>query len=370
MVNKTFYLLLATVLAVSIKWSPVAAQQLWPGDINNNGIVNAVDLLYLGQAFGTTGPPRAGASTDWQAQDISTPWSQSFPNGLNYAYADCDGNGIIDDNDLDSGIEDNFELTHGSLQPDGFSNGAIGSAPQALLTPSASAVEPGTEIDISLSLGSQAFPIDNFYGIAILFNYTPEFLSDDSFDFEFEEEASSWIQEPKIEYFYYNDDDGQGKGQIAITRTGRQTQNPGFGPVGKFSIVIEDIIVGLQADTFRLQIDSILLIDAAFNTYPVAPDTTTILITRDSALLNASLQSKEAYAKIYPNPTPGLFFLECPAGLTGLHLTDALGRTAPMALQPLNGTSFQVDASKAPPGMYWLSGRTNEGLFRKKIVIY
>ncbi|MCB0546087.1 MAG: T9SS type A sorting domain-containing protein [Phaeodactylibacter sp.] len=370
MVKKTFYLFLAAVFVGCNSWNPVVAQPLWPGDVNNNGIVNAVDLVYLGQAFGVAGPPRAGASTEWLAQDVSTLWGQAFPNGVNYAYADCDGNGIIDINDLDSCIEDNFGRTHGALQPDGFSNGSSGSAPPAQLLPSATAVEPGAVVDIGLSLGSQNFPVSSFYGIAILFSYTPEFLDDDSFEFEFEGEGSGWIQGPKIEYFFHDDDDAPGKAQIAITRTDRQPQGPGFGEVGKFSIVIEDIIVGLEADTFRLQIDSILLVGEAFNTYAVVPDSTAVIITRDSALLGASSQGQEPHVKIYPNPTSGSFFLECPDKASSLHLADALGRAIPLSVRPMNSGFYEVNTSGAPPGLYWLLGRTDKGSFRKKIVIH
>jgi len=39
-------------------FSTVQAQSVYPGDVNNNGVVNGSDLLLIGEAFGTTGPPR------------------------------------------------------------------------------------------------------------------------------------------------------------------------------------------------------------------------------------------------------------------------------------------------------------------------
>ncbi len=368
--KKTSFLVWVASLAYSIVFIPARAQELWPGDINNNGIVNAVDLLYLGQAYGSMGDPRTDPATDWEAQALPVPWSQSFPNGLNYAYADCNGDGVVDDADLDSGIEDNFGRTHGLILPDGFANGIAGNDPQAFLTPSATVVQPGAEIDINLSLGAQGLPIPSFYGVALLLSYDTELLGgDDAFEFEFSPEGESWIASPKIEYFFHDDDENPGKAQVAITRTNQQAQGGGFGEVGKFSIVIEDIIVGLEVDTFQLRIDSILLIGDGFTTYATAPDTATIIIAKDSALLNTSNSHASAEVKVYPNPASGVFHIQCDSELREILLFDALGRGIPLNLRQIQGPAYRADASGLPSGMYWLIGRAGEGVFRKKIVI-
>lgn len=366
-----FYYFLATGSAICAGLSPASAQEkLWPGDVNNNGVVNVVDLLYLGQAYSIMGPARTNPSTNWEPQDI-IPWAQSFPNGTNYAFADCNGDGAVDDADLDSGIEDNFGETHGNLLSDGFLNGTAGSAPQAGLAPSATIVQPGAQVEISLSLGDQGFPIPSFYGIALLLSYDNELLGgDDAFEFEFEEEGNSWINTPKIEYFFHDDDDDPGKAQVAITRTDRQAQGPGFGQIGKFSIVIEDIIVGLEVDTFKLQVDSVLLIGEDFNTYPAVPGKAIILIARDSALVGASSGHSDSDVKIFPNPASGFFHIQCTAGLAELYLLDALGRTIPLSIHSSGKHTYRADTSGLTPGLYWAVGRTNEGSFRKKISIF
>ncbi|MCO6480841.1 MAG: hypothetical protein J5I94_29635 [Phaeodactylibacter sp.] len=368
--KKTSFLVWVASLAFSIVCSPAGAQELWPGDVNNNGIVSAVDLLYLGQAYGSMGAPRANPATDWEAQALPAPWSQSFPNGLNYAYADCNGDGLVDDADLDSGIEDNFGRTHGALIPDGYSNGRPGNAPQIHLSPSATLVQPGAEIDISLSLGDEGFPVASFYGIALLFSYDSELLGDDDgFEFEFAAEGESWVTSPKLEYFFHDDDDNPGKAQIAVTRTNQQPQGPGFGEMGKFSIVIEDIIVGLEIDTFQLKVDSVLLIGEGFTTYAAVPDTATIIIARDSALLGSSSGNSQADVKVYPNPASGAFHIQCDAELTELLLADALGRAVPLDIQRAHGPTYKANACGLLPGLYWLIGRAGDGWFRKKIVI-
>ena len=88
--------LFVIVLVFASFFSPLVGQEVWPGDINNNGTVNNVDLLYWGIAQGSAGLPRDEEGTDWGAYSIDDLWGQTFSNGLDYAYADCDGNGFVE----------------------------------------------------------------------------------------------------------------------------------------------------------------------------------------------------------------------------------------------------------------------------------
>ena len=78
---------------------------VWPGDANNDGVVNSADVLALGQFFGRTGPNRPGASTSWNGQN-TTCWSAE-----NATFADCNGNGIVGSEDV-LPIGQNFGRTH------------------------------------------------------------------------------------------------------------------------------------------------------------------------------------------------------------------------------------------------------------------
>jgi len=49
-----------------------AQNTLYPGDANNNGVTNCVDLLYIGVGFDETGPQRTNATTLWQAQNVDS----------------------------------------------------------------------------------------------------------------------------------------------------------------------------------------------------------------------------------------------------------------------------------------------------------
>ena len=79
---------------------------VFPGDANNDGIVNEVDVLPLGVYWMTAGHEREGDDpTGWFIQPAHS-WDE-----LAATYADCNGDGEVNDGDLGV-IESNWGLTH------------------------------------------------------------------------------------------------------------------------------------------------------------------------------------------------------------------------------------------------------------------
>jgi len=82
------------------------SSDVFPGDCNNDGMVNSTDIVYWNYAVGSTGPIRPNATTDCVAQP-SPNWSLSFGDiasgnpEINGKHLDCDGNGIINNQDVD-----------------------------------------------------------------------------------------------------------------------------------------------------------------------------------------------------------------------------------------------------------------------------
>jgi hypothetical protein len=144
-------LLFALAMAFAM---PAHGQQNWPGDINNNGIVNGVDLLYCGAIKGLTG----GTSLQSMA------WNNLFTESINYSRADVNGNGKVDKQDIYSLWYNKYGQTHGTLVPDVYANVTSGVYPILKLEPLTTAVLPGENIEFSLSLGDVNSPIDRFLG--------------------------------------------------------------------------------------------------------------------------------------------------------------------------------------------------------------
>jgi hypothetical protein len=84
---------------------PTPSISVWPGDTDNNGIVDGRDILPVSMYWKKTGQTRIPASTAWEAQQ-ATPWTPQEA-----TYADADGNGIIDGRDI-LPIGANWKKTH------------------------------------------------------------------------------------------------------------------------------------------------------------------------------------------------------------------------------------------------------------------
>ncbi len=351
-----------------------SAQEVWPGDANNNGIVNSVDLLWLGIAYDAEGPERPGATVNWEGQPLGPAWPQAFPNGLNYAYADCDGDGEVDEEDIDDAILPNFRLTHGTLQPDGFANALPGgSAPRLRLAPSKTVAAPGETITVDVVLGSAEQPVGQFYGIAFTGAFSNDLVASGGEDLVFDTEDEGWINPgpvDNLEYLFFKDAPG-GEYEVGIVRNNQTPVAGGFGTIGTFSIIIEDIIVGLT-DTIILQIDSIRLVDQNNEVYAVVPDTARIIVSLTATASPASYPSSSI--RVFPNPlrVAEESWLDMPPMLQPLDVADALGRKTPVSFSRHSDRRWRIRWPEGvQPGWYVLRCAGPDGaIIAKSILLF
>ena len=83
-----------------------AISNIHPGDTDNDGDVDALDILPLGIYFLEHGDSRSAATMGWFSQEV-TSWA-SYPAN----YADCNGDGVVDEKDIIA-IGVNWGQTHG-----------------------------------------------------------------------------------------------------------------------------------------------------------------------------------------------------------------------------------------------------------------
>ena len=91
---------------------------IWPGDVNIDGIVNGHDIVLEGLMIAhesDQGNSRKFISNDWFPFE-SADWGSSYKS-FDFKYADINGNGIINDNDLDEQKE-NYDKTWKSVFPE------------------------------------------------------------------------------------------------------------------------------------------------------------------------------------------------------------------------------------------------------------
>lgn len=246
-------------LGVILVHQTAQAQNIWPGDISNNGKVSTIDLLYWGATRGYMGPPRTSVSSAWAPQSMSSPWSGQFPNNMNYAYADCNGDGIINDADMDDAVSANYGKTHGVPTNETFPIAQPGTSPIMSIVANTVSASPGQHITFEISLGELQLPVQKFYGIAFSLEYTsPNVVVGSSFDFE--PAAGAWTAPVGgLKHLVVVDTLG-GIAEIALTRTD-QTNVSGFGVIGKVNLFIGQLPAGVTSDTLEFKLGAIMLVD-------------------------------------------------------------------------------------------------------------
>lgn len=344
-------------------FSPLCfAQTVWPGDVNNNGIVNEVDLLYLGYAFNEIGAVRENANSDWEAQSF-TEWEGTFPDGLNLAYADCNGDGIV--NELDANVlEKNLGLTHIDDAFDEILVPISEIEPKFTLTSTSGlAVAPGEEIRLDVNFDNSDLIIDNILGFAITLSFDPRFFKTDQT--QYEENLAAWItlQGPTINQVYSNETDG--KLTIAYTKTDKVGIS-GTGAFGTTSFVIEDNIINFlngleeeERDTVSISIDSITVVTDDLEKISIGGTSVDLdIIGRTTSTYNPILDQ----IKMYPNPTNDWLLLKSKeVVIERVCLVNALGQV--VYRKQLNNLTFQpLDLRGIPEGIYWLQMITPLGM--------
>ncbi|MGZ5281758.1 MAG: hypothetical protein ACXWEY_05700, partial [Bacteroidia bacterium] len=162
---------------------------VWPGDADNDGVAAVKDIFNIAYGFGETGPARPIVSTAWLPQS-STAWPQNMPTGVNYKYADTDGNGKIDSADI-MPLYFNLGQSHGKNE-----NGqqATNADPVLRFNIVEDSVAPGAQMTAELILGSEEIPAENVLGASGRIVFDPGLLEPGTIQLDF---STSTLAEPK-----------------------------------------------------------------------------------------------------------------------------------------------------------------------------
>lgn len=272
--RKVFTYLAGLLLALSISFPKMAAQNLYPGDINNNGLVNGVDMLYWGVAYEQTGPIRPVQSVYWQPYALPTLWSGSFPGGPNFAYADCNGDGRVTGIDLNLGVRDNYGRTHGTPQLDDYRFGQYNVDPLLHLKPKSETVGLGNRVEYEIFLGEESLPVEKFHGITFIISYDKSVIKHNAATFEavdnpwFVRTGNSNDYDYRWVPFWKNDLD-YGSLEVALFKYDN-VNSSGHGKIGEFSLVIKENININTPSGLDVKIEAVMMIGNDVTVYPVA----------------------------------------------------------------------------------------------------
>lgn len=326
---------------------------VWPGDADNNGTANSDDFLALGLGYGSTGSARTSTGNDWFAHAASE-WATALPDGTNHKYTDCNGDGIIDDNDT-SAVSINYAQTHALV-----SLKTTADAPLYIEDPGIVLIA-GPQ-SLKLRLGDAANVVEDLYGLRFTLQFEGESISPESVSVNFE---NSWIgaeteflQFRKLFADTYQID-------AAIVRKDLVNAD-GYGDIGSLSFVLIDNIAGktTEAEELTFSIVNVRAISADMSEIPIEG-----LITKVNADATAIENEQKDIVQVYPNPaTEDFILLNGFDKIETAQLADISGKII-LEFSEAEIHSGKLFISGVSNGIYQLMFKTTEGIQIEKLLI-
>ncbi len=244
------------------------AQSVWPGDMNNNGIVNCADVLYWSVANGKTGPIRASQGIVWQAYPMPGAWQWSFhgEEGINYAYADANGDGKVDNQDVETAVQNNFFKSRSTTAADRFSSISPLATTKLELSANESSANSGETVTFDIAFnGNISLNNRSFQGIALVISYNPELVDPTSFSFE---KSAELDPSNTFSYVFAKNNPAKGEVEIAVVRT-RRTDLLSYGArkLVHFSFRIAD---GANAQNLNVGVKNVIYCDDELTPHPIS----------------------------------------------------------------------------------------------------
>ncbi len=351
------------------------ADCVWPGDANRDRGVTAKDYLFVGVLAGQTitdGIPRGISTTEWFGFNADN-WGTEFL-GINAKNADVNGNGIINELDVQA-IDDNFGLTRDGfveqqelLVPTPGENRLQISLEENLVDLSTAALFDriiGLEVFLTgpnsevLSPGVHGVSFDMRYDTNMITPFA--FLMQDGNDifqhnFAFIRDrertgSNELVGDNRIQYAFtnYNSIDITQRGQLVdqdmLVRETATTSNPD----GRDTVVIKFYNVCAFNSSGQL-----LSMDAQYDTLIL----TNLAIDPD--LTSDVEEVPELDVTLFPNPVTNVVNVQMDETLEGVvKIYDIHGRV--QYEEAISGQQFSVPTRAYPVGVYFLQVQSASG---------
>lgn len=420
----------STVLSIA----QIEVIEIWPGDINNDGVVNAKDVISFGMYQGIEGPERGDfdwyiansledsiefydqilavddfydmwdyyiiewedeftgeIETDtvlygdydsaygyenvyyeaqwyedkpWVGEDFDgfwfefedideeerivysefgIPWAEidadTMFNGLDFAYADCDGDGET------GTISDLGEIYFNYSMGEGSRSASRGGMPLSFEYDSDTII-PGQTLTVEVKVGNDDMPLEDMYAIGMKLNLDPNIVDMEASGISFD--ASQMGDFDEIIPFAVKDDNAL---EFVLTRNDGQGKIVN-GMVAKIHTVIEDDIGGSMhtLDVFDLDVSDIHLVSSSGEEIPVSVQDNGISINDTSVGLSQIAQSSWV---AYPNPTSNQLNLILSREVQKIELINSLGQKV-FERQNQSSNKISLDLSNQSKGIYFV----------------
>jgi len=331
--------------------------QVWPGNTNDDSIVNNYDLLPIGLYYGTSGIPRENISNAWAGQNCFN-WPCSQFDSTNMKHVDCNGDGVISALDTVA-INLNYGLTHA------MSKKIIKqekSAPILSIVSNSTSYQAGDTARFDIIAGDVSNPVNALYGIAYNIHIDPEFIEPGSLKFS---HISSWLGNPAVDALKLSKKfESIGIFENAIIRMDHINQT-GYGIIGKLQFKINDVITSI--DTMNLSISSYSAVNASSQQIVFNTVDNSVIVLPDPSSINSIILNNFSF---YPNPAYDMLYLEVSPSIISanakIEIYDILGKA--VLSQKIQKNKTGIDINSFKKGMYLMKLINGDEIIVKKFV--
>ncbi len=349
---------------------PIAPMEecVWPGDADNNQAVNHHDLLYIGLAYGKSGPARTDASLNWTGQEAAGWAESSAVRQVNFKNIDTNGDGQINAADTLALVQ-NWGKVINTARDNPFNapleSSQSGQSPAISLQ--TDTLNPGDAVHLPLSVGSQNTPMENIYGLAFSISYDPEVVED---NIRFTPSAS-WFGNQGNYLCVQKNFPRQGRLDVAITRTDGVPVS-GWGEIGDVFIIIEDNIFGIPAPdsikNSKLYFSAISSSDLQERPKDLGAAPAELVIRKSGSV--HTQEPLERSIILAPNPAQDYLSVRSTAsGIRDLRLLRADGGLQEIWHQGEAISEVQKTVSHLPAGVYFVRIQTDGGVLVTKVMV-
>lgn len=346
----------------------LAAQILLPGDANNDGRVDHLDVLAIGLNFGQEGPPRAfpDQNINWSPKPFQF-WPFALPStNINAGFSDCDGNGFINEADGKA-----LSFNYDSMQQASIPPPMPYAPPDTFITTAIPRLvfrfdkDTATVKDTLLLHIFYEHPIgmpleDSPMGLAFTIKFNEMLVKDSLTRVFFEPSANDLLFAAGATAFA--DSRAVPPGEVEFGAAGKAQPGLAFTrPLGVVRFIVEDVIV--RADTFftelKIDVSSALMLN-------LLEQVIKFNVVVDAIVLFQELSSSRPppaplEVRVYPSPVHDKLQIDSPdATLTGLQVYDALGQLV-SSREFSSCVEMELFTGDWPRGWYWVQLMAADG---------
>ncbi|MCX6352338.1 MAG: T9SS type A sorting domain-containing protein [Bacteroidetes bacterium] len=332
---------------------------VFPGDADNNKKADMYDIFRMGYAFGEKGNARTNASNTWQGQKANN-WGKQFPDGLDFKFADANGDGIIDSADV-LPIVYNYSQTHNKKEQETATNSAD---VKLIVDVAEDSVGTSGEANVTIRLADGGSGNKHsVYGVAFALDFD-SLVKTNSGSFDI---SASYLGKPTELLVMQTEEPSKKKTNVAVVRRDKRGKFDPTGVIIKYKYVITDNVSGGVKIKSKLSINEARIVDSNLTKLSFDVSHDSFYVYQNTTAIRDYLKANRNIS-LYPNPASTLLmvnFKDLQPEKISIH--NIYGQEVYSVIRPTE-TTQTIDVSNLPHGIYFLQVLTEGAVVSKKFV--